>query len=71
MKEPLDISSEECRVYVYAGDKQYAINRPIKLYVTDRGSHRVVDYFGWTHRPEKGWVAIKWMPHPGHPAFVA
>lgn len=71
MTEPLDISSEEVRIYVYAGGKEYGISNPVKLAVTDSGSHRVVDRFGWTHRPEPGWIAIKWKPFPGHPAFVA
>lgn len=67
----IDISTETARIYVYADGWEYTITAPVKLFVTESGSHRVVDATGWTHRPEPGWLAIKWQPHDGAPAFVA
>ena len=60
------ISSEQWREYVYSGGHMYHIPRPKTLYVKNEKeegegpSHRVVDHLGVTHRPERGWVAIRW-----------
>jgi hypothetical protein len=72
--KPIDISSEEWRVYAYDGDKKTFIHNPSLLYVIndDKGvTHRVLDKDGVTHRPERGWLKISWKPREGHPAFVA
>lgn len=74
MTNPIDISSEQFRVYQYTGGRTFNIDNPAELYVItdDKGTtHRVVDKHGMTHRPERGWVGISWKPHKGAPPFVA
>lgn len=74
MTEPLDISSEDYRIYTYGDGSTFRVNAPVQLHVIqdDRGtSHRVIDRAGQTHRPERGWVGITWKPRDGEPAFVA
>lgn len=74
MTQPIDISSEEFRIYTYAGGETFRIDEPAELHVItdERGiTHRVVDKGGMTHRPERGWVGISWKPREGAPAFVA
>lgn len=73
MTKEIDISSEQYRVYNYANGQTFRIDDPVRLYVLDDNgtSHRVVDAIGMTHRPERGWVGISWMPKAGEPAFVA
>lgn len=54
MTNPIDISSEEYRVYTYANGDTYRIDVPTELHVLsdDKGtSHRVIDAAGVTHRP--------------------
>jgi hypothetical protein len=67
-----DITEEEFRTYTYGDGKQFKIDRPVWLYVIkdDGGvSHRVVDLYGLTHRPERNWAGISWKPKTGFPAF--
>jgi hypothetical protein len=74
MSKELDISSEASRTYTYGNGAKYTILSPVSLHIIedDRGvSHRVIDEAGVTHRPERGWVGISWLPKPGQPAFVA
>jgi hypothetical protein len=71
MTEPLDITSEAERTYHYADGTTFTIEEPYKLHVTESGSHRVIAQNGRTYRPERGWVAISWLPRDGQPAFVA
>ena len=71
MTDPIDISSEEERIYVYHDGREYRVYRPVRLFVTASGSHRVVDQAGWTHRPANDWIGLKWKPFPGEPAYVA
>ena len=69
--EPLDITSEQYRIYAYKDGGRYRINNPDRLYVLESGSHRVIDGDGVVHRPERGWLAISWKPKAGAPEFVA
>jgi hypothetical protein len=71
MTDALDITSEANRTYHYPDGSTFTIDGPYKLHVTDSGSHRVVGTDGRTYRPERGWVAISWLPKPDQPAFVA
>ena len=71
MTKEIDITSEEVRTYVYEDGREYSIANPQKVFVTETGSHRVIDADGWTHRPELGWIALKWKPRHGQPQFVA
>jgi hypothetical protein len=74
MTNKIDISSEAYRVYSYDGGRIFRIDNPAELHVItdERGTtHRVIDKDGMTHRPERGWVGISWMPREGQPAFVA
>lgn len=68
---PLDISSEQFRVYAYPNGHRYRITHPERLYVLPNGSHRVIDSEGMVHRPTPDWLAISWKPKPGAPEFVA
>jgi len=68
---PLDISSEQWREYRYANGTTFRIDCPKELHITDDGSHRVIDEFGVTHRPERNYNGISWKPKHGSPAFVA
>lgn len=68
--QPIDISSEEYRVYTYPNGAKFRIDAPTQLFIID-GSHRVVDVNNVTHRPERGYVGISWKPILGQPAFVA
>lgn len=74
MTTPIDISSEEYRVYTYKDGSTFRIEAPSVLHVLndDRGeTHRVVDESGLTHRPARNWIAISWKPRRNAPAFVA
>lgn len=71
LPEPLDISSEQFRIYAYKDGRRFRVSNPERLYVLENGSHRVIDGDGMVHRPTPGWLAISWMPKPGAPAFVA
>ena len=71
MSKEIDISTEAIRTYVFADGSEYTIEAPRGVHVTETGSHRVIDAAGWTHRPEPGWIAIKWKPENGAKAFVA
>jgi hypothetical protein len=74
MNNAIDISSEASRTYTFANGATFTIAEPAGLHVItdDRGTtHRVVDKAGVTHRPERGWVGISWLPRDGQPAFVA
>lgn len=66
----INVKSEEYREYVY-GEEVYRIDSPVEVHVTESGSHRVVDTLGITHRPADGWLALRWKPVAGQPAFVA
>lgn len=66
----IDITSEQYREYVYTNGA-YRIEQPTSVTITDSGSHRVVDRNGITHRPADGWLALRWKPLDGQPAFVA
>lgn len=67
----LDISSEQYREYTYPNGDKFKIDGPTGLHITDTGSHRVIDRFGVTHRPEKGYIGISWKAREGQPKFVA
>jgi hypothetical protein len=74
MTNPIDISSEEYRIYTYPNGDMCRIDDPAELYVLadeSGDSHRVVDRAGMTHRPNRGWIMISWMPRAGQKAFVA
>jgi hypothetical protein len=74
MTNPLDISTEEYRIYQYSEGRTFRIDDPAELHVItdERGAtHRVIDKGGMTHRPERGWLGISWKPRAGAPAFVA
>ena len=66
----IDISTEQYREYVYP-DGIYKIVTPVELHITEKGTHRIVDAAGVTHRPSPGYLAIRWLPNSGAPAFVA
>jgi len=68
--KPIDISDEQYRTYTYANGT-FTIRNPVSLYLLDNGkSHRVVDVFGVTHRPERGWFGISWKVSDGFPPFT-
>jgi hypothetical protein len=67
----VDITSEHYRTYTYADGRRFRIDNPKTLYILANGGHRVVDKAGVTHRPERGYVGISWMPKDGEPPFVA
>jgi len=69
--QPLDISSEQFRIYAYKDGGRFRIANPERLYVLENGSHRVIDSDGMVHRPTPGWLGISWKPKPGSPEFVA
>lgn len=43
------------------------IENPVRLYITDSGSHRVVDEDGVVHRIPANFIALRWKVHPGYP----
>ncbi len=69
----IDISSEEYREYVTESGAVYRIDAPIVLFITQSGSHRVVDAAGITHRPPRFGTeyVVRWKPNSGSPAYVA
>ncbi|NJR72280.1 MAG: hypothetical protein HC782_04445 [Gammaproteobacteria bacterium] len=69
--EQIDISSEQYRIYSYEDNKFCKIENPLTLYVTENGTHRIVDAQGLTHRPSPGYLLISWLPKEGAPNFVA
>lgn len=69
--EPIDISSEQLRIYTYDNCTTFEIEQPALLFITESGSHRIVDKDGRTHRPTPGYVGISWDVCEGCPYFVA
>jgi len=70
----IDIATEQWRIYTYPNGDTFKISQPMMLWVIadERGTtHRVVDKEGVTHRPERGWVGISWLPAPDAAPFVA
>lgn len=65
-----DISSEEYRLYTYPDGSKFRIEAPLRVFVTESGSHRVIDAAGLTHRPTPGYIGLTWKSRPGEPAFV-
>lgn len=63
---PISIANESFREYVYPEGSVYRIDQPVDLYIVN-GSHRVVDERGITHRPERGYVGIRWVQIDGRP----
>jgi len=56
-QEPIDISMETQRSYVYPNGEKYTIKFPKELFIRNTGGHRVVD--GTTaHIIRSGWIAI-------------
>lgn len=67
---PVDISSEDFRIYTYGSGKEFRIERPALLYLLDDNkTHRIVDMYGMTHRPERDWVGISWKTQRDQPPF--
>lgn len=66
----IDISSEQFREYVYGDGRIFRVERPSMLFIVG-GTHRVVDVYGVTHRPERSYAGIRWQARPGQPVFVA
>lgn len=62
-----DISVEFFRTYVYDKGATYTITNPKTLFITDTGSHRVVDKSGLTHYPRNDWVGLQWKQTDGKP----
>lgn len=74
MSKEIDISCEAYRVYTYSEGRTFRIDAPVTLHVItdERGdTHRVIDASGQTHRPERDWIGITWLPRHGAAAFVA
>lgn len=65
----IEIGVELYREYVYPDGLTYRITNPKTLYIVG-GSHRVVDADGVTHRPERGYLGIRWVQRDKEP-FVA
>ena len=65
-----DISSERERVYFFK-DHKVEILDPVRLYVAESGSHRVVSLDGWVTYIPVGWLVISWLPYPDAPEVVA
>ena len=66
-QQKFDISVEAYREYVYSNGGVFKIATPATLYIMPNGSHRVVDQAGVTHRPERGYVGIRWVQVDGKP----
>lgn len=65
----IDVQDEQYREYTYPGGEKFRITAPAYVYVLANGSHRVVDFNGVTHRPQRGFVGISWKPKNGAPPF--
>jgi hypothetical protein len=64
-----DISSEEYRVYEFAG-KSVRIDSPKLLNVSKSGGHRILDASGISHYVPSGWLHLFWKARDGEPSFV-
>lgn len=60
MKE-FDISSEVWREYEYEDEYTFRIN-PETLFISDSGSHRVLDIDGVVHYIRGDWRQLRWYP---------
>lgn len=70
--EGTNIQDESWREYVYPDGSVYRINSPYMLWIFEGKSgwtQRILDTDGVTHRPQPGWLAIRWEARPGHPAW--
>lgn len=65
-----DISVEQWREYRFPGGDTIRINLPKKLNVSTSGGHRIEDSQGYGHYIPKGWIYLRWDPHPNQPTFV-
>lgn len=61
-----DVSAEVYRTYKFA-DCEVTINHPVALYVSDHGSHFVIDLSGTVTYVRSTFVAIEWKTQPGTP----
>ena len=67
----IDISMEQKREYGYLDRPPLTISKPLMLFVTEGGTHRVKDVDGWVHYVPRGWVTLKWLPKPNSIEVVA
>lgn len=67
----IELKSEQNRTYHYPDGSSFTIETPRHLTVLESGSHRIISCDGRTYRPERGWIAISWLPKTGEPAWVA
>lgn len=70
----IDVQSEQSRTYHYPNDATFTVAEPLRVHVLldERGvSHRIEASDGQAYRPERGWLAISWLPKEGAPPFVA
>jgi NTP pyrophosphatase (non-canonical NTP hydrolase) len=55
-----DISFQEYCVYTYPNRTTFRVDNPVKLYLHDNGSVRILDADGVTHYPIPDWVGVSW-----------
>lgn len=61
-----DISTEQVRVYRFAGDYSYSVRNPVRIFVAASGSHRIEDDSGALHYISPGFLAISITLKPGN-----
>ena len=67
----IDISMEQKREYGYLDRPPLTISKPLTLFVTEVGTHRVKDVDGWVHYVPSGWATLKWLPKTNSIEIVA
>ena len=57
-----DISLESYREYEYEDGYILRVEKPIRVFITERNSHRVQDGGGIVHYIPSGWRQLRWLP---------
>ncbi len=65
-----DISGELFRQYEFPSGQIVRIERPLWLYVSKSGGHRLIDAEGRSHYIPSGWGHLWWEVKEGEPYFV-
>ena len=58
----IDVDGKEIKRAYFYKSHTIEINNPKKIWISERGSHRVLDGSGWITYVPNGWNCLKWLP---------
>jgi hypothetical protein len=65
-----NISTNQYRVYEFPGGHKVRLEKPLKLFVSESGGHRVFTADGISHYIPTGWIHLYWEVGENQPNFV-